>query len=79
MKLFSRLDKAPILGLVAAALLFGLAPFQPQPHLVEKAQMLLAGELTRALDIFDVVFHLSPTILFAIRLLRQLRQRKDVS
>lgn len=79
MKLFKRLDKAPILGLVAAALLFGLAPFQPQPHLVEKAYMLLAGELTRVLDIFDVLFHLSPTILLAIRLLRQLRKRPDAS
>lgn len=79
MKLLSRLDRAPILGLVAAALLFALAPFQPQPHLVEKAHMFLAGELTRVLDIFDVVFHLSPTVLLVIRLLRQLRRRAPAS
>ena len=36
MKLLTYLDQVPILGLLVAALLLGLAPFQPQPHLLEK-------------------------------------------
>ncbi|MGY8826636.1 MAG: RND transporter [Candidatus Latescibacterota bacterium] len=61
----------PILGLLVAALLLGLAPFQPRPHLLEKLNMLLAGELTRLLDIFDLVFHGAPSLLLIIRLLRK--------
>jgi hypothetical protein len=70
-KLLTYLDQVPILGLLVAALLLGLAPFQPQPHLLEKLNMLLAGELTGLLDIFDLVFHGAPSLLLIIRLLRK--------
>lgn len=77
MKLLAYVDQVPIVGLLVAALLLGLAPFQPQPHLVEKFNMLLAGELTRALDIFDCVFHGAPSLLLIIRLLRKATGRSD--
>lgn len=51
--------------LVILTLAMGLAPFTPEPHLVEKFRMLWQGELTRPLDIFDVFFHLVPAILLA--------------
>jgi hypothetical protein len=49
--------------LLGAAVLLGLAPFVPQPHLLEKLQLLWHGELSRAIDIFDLSFHLAPTAL----------------
>lgn len=61
--------------LVPLALLLGLAPFYPQPHLVEKLGMLLAGALTRPVDIFDVVWHVWPLALLAWRLSRDCRGR----
>jgi hypothetical protein len=64
------IDRIPIVGLAALAVMMGLAPFSPQPHLVEKFYMLLAGTLTRPVDIFDVLWHLLPTILLVTRLYR---------
>lgn len=54
--------------LIAATLLLGLAPFSPEPHLVEKTRLLLRGELSRPLDIFDLFFHLAPALLLMIKL-----------
>lgn len=63
------LIRLPWPPLVLAALLMGLAPFVPEPHLVEKFRMLLAGRLTRPLDIFDLGFHLLPGLLLIAKLL----------
>ena len=46
--------------LIPLVLLLGLAPFFPQPHIVEKIGMLLTGSLKRPLDIFDLVWHAWP-------------------
>ena len=61
------LDKIPYLPLILAALLVGLAPFFPEPHLLEKLRLLAAGELNRALDIFDLLMHAAPSILLAVK------------
>lgn|GEM_PF-1592097 len=62
------LENLPWLPLVLVALLIGLAPFVPEPHLVEKFRLLLAGRLTRPLDIFDLCFHLLPILLLIAKL-----------
>lgn len=62
--------------LVIIALLLGLAPFSPQPHLVEKVQMLLSGELSRPIDIFDLFFHSLPLLLLALKLLTEKAPRQ---
>lgn len=49
--------------LVTLAVLLGLAPFWPEPHLVEKSRMLLVGTLHRPIDIFDLCWHALPLIL----------------
>ena len=64
------LDKIPTIWLVVAAVLMALMPFTPEPHLVEKFRMLREGTVTRPLDIFDVFWHLLPSILLAIKLYR---------
>jgi hypothetical protein len=59
----------PILIFIAAFML--LAPFSPMPHVVEKLIMLKDGNLIRPVDIFDLFFHLSPSLLLAIKFLRR--------
>lgn len=64
------LDKIPMGPLVAVTVLMALAPFVPEPHLVEKFKMLMAGTLTKPIDIFDVFWHLFPAILLVLKLIR---------
>ena len=42
------LDKIPLSTLLIIGVLLGLAPMQPEPHLVEKLRMLSQGEIGRA-------------------------------
>ena len=62
------IDRLPLILLVAAALTLGLAPFVPEPHVWEKLKLLAAGDLTRPIDIFDLLLHGTPWILLLIRL-----------
>ena len=56
--------------LLLGALLLGLAPFFPEPHLLEKIKMLYHGELKKPLDIFDLLLHASPLILIVLKFYR---------
>jgi hypothetical protein len=53
--------------LVPLALILGLAPFRPEPHLVEKIRMLSQGTLQKPIDIFDLLLHATPIILLLIK------------
>ncbi|MBV1864416.1 MAG: RND transporter [Rhodobacteraceae bacterium] len=66
----SLIDKIPLLTLAFAALLLGLAPFFPEPHLVEKTRMLMNGTLTKPIDIFDLIWHLWLPVLLLVKLAR---------
>lgn len=70
------LDRFPLALLVVGALLLGLAPFIPEPHLWEKLKMLTVGALTRPIDIFDLLLHASLPVLLALRLVRQWNLRR---
>lgn len=59
------LDRIPYPLLIGAAVIMLGAPFLPEPHLVEKARLLAEGRLTRPIDIFDVFWHLLPSLLLA--------------
>lgn len=65
------LDKIPLYMLLIAALTLGLAPFMPQPHVLEKLQMLWNGNLSRPIDIFDLFLHGTPIVLLVLKLLRK--------
>jgi len=67
------LDQVPWWVLAVMAVALGLAPFQGQPHLVEKLGMLAAGQLQRPLDIFDLLLHGSPLLLILLKMLRTIR------
>lgn len=64
------LDKIPLTTLLIIALLLGLAPFTPEPHLWEKLKMLAAGELVKPIDIFDLFLHGTPVVLLVLKLVR---------
>ena len=67
------LDRIPLKWLIAVAVWMALAPFTPEPHLVEKLLMLTQGTLTRPLDVFDLLLHAAPLLLLALRLWRRRR------
>lgn len=69
------LDKISFSTVLIIALFLGLAPFTPQPHLVEKLQMLFAGTLTKPIDIFDLFLHGTPVVLLAMKIVRHLKTR----
>jgi len=65
------LDRIPLVPLMFVALLLGLAPFQPEPHLWEKLKMLASGTLSRPVDIFDLVLHAAAPALLVLKLARE--------
>lgn len=67
------LDTIPYSILVIFAVLLLLAPFRPMPHVVEKLLMLKNGTLNRPIDIFDLCFHLIPTVLLTLKLIKDFR------
>jgi len=66
----SFLDRIPYVMLIVWAVFMSLAPFVPEPHLVEKVKMLMDGTLTKPIDIFDLFWHLLPDILLVMKLVR---------
>lgn len=69
------LDEISYLVLVAIAVLMAMLPFEPEPHLIEKLNMLRDGSLSKPLDIFDLFWHLLPTILLIIKFVRAQKQQ----
>ncbi len=70
------LDKFPWILLLALAVYMGLAPFAPEPHLVQKIRMLAEGELSRTIDIFDLAMHATPVVLVILKLVRMSQLRR---
>jgi hypothetical protein len=62
--------------LVPLALLLGLAPFRPEPHLVEKIRMLVQGTLSKPIDIFDLLLHATPVVLLLVKVVADLVRRQ---
>lgn len=71
-----RIREMPWSLLVIASLTLGLAPFRPEPHVVEKLRMLGDGSLTAPVDIFDLVLHATPWVLLLLRGVAELAARE---
>ena len=69
------LDQIPWPIVILAALTLGLAPFFPEPHIVEKLRMLAQGNLKRPIDIFDLAYHAIPWLLLVAKLAREVMAR----
>jgi hypothetical protein len=67
-KFKSFLIKFPIFPLAIMSLMLGMAPFVPEPHLLEKLKMLMAGDLVKPIDIFDLIMHATPVTLLVLKL-----------
>ena len=68
--MWALLDKLSYAVIIPLAVLMLLAPFRPMPHVLEKLNMLLNGTLSRPIDIFDLFFHLIPTLILLLKLYR---------
>jgi hypothetical protein len=68
--MLSWLDHIPYALLILFALFMLMAPFRPMPHVVEKLIMLKNGTLTKPLDIFDLLYHIAPTIVLVLKIIR---------
>jgi hypothetical protein len=64
------LDKIPYSILIIIAVFMLLAPFRPMPHVIEKLIMLKNGTLAKPIDIFDLFYHLIPTIILLLKVYR---------
>ena len=64
------LDRIPLFPLLIIAVLLGLAPLRPEPHLWEKLRMLAQGTLAKPIDIFDLFLHATPVVLLVAKLAR---------
>ena len=72
--LLTSIDKLPWLLVILLCLTLGLAPFMPEPHIVEKLRMLKQGTLTKPIDIFDMLLHAAPFLLALLKLALMLRK-----
>jgi hypothetical protein len=62
------LEMVPWPVAIVLCLTLGLAPFLPEPHIVEKLRLLAEGRLSRPIDIFDLLMHALPFVLVAAKL-----------
>lgn len=70
------LDRIPFSILIIISVFLGLAPFTPEPHLVEKIRMLFHGDLSKPIDIFDLFLHGTAPLLLAAKGFRQVLKEK---
>lgn len=66
------LDRLPFFTVLLLCLTVGLAPFAPEPHVWEKLKMLVAGQLSAPMDIFDLALHGAPWAVLGLKGLRAL-------
>lgn len=71
------LDNLPLIPILIFGIFLALAPIYPQPHLLEKLQMLFSGTLSKPIDIFDLFWHSFGLVLVALKLLRMHQLRKS--
>ena len=68
------LDKIPYSILIIAAIFMLLAPFRPMPHVVEKLIMLKNGTLSKPIDLFDLFYHLIPSVILILKIMRNFKK-----
>ncbi len=66
------LDKLPWLIIIVTVVTLGLAPYMPEPHAWQKLNMLVSGSLSKPIDIFDLVLHVTPWVLLVLKFIRQM-------
>ncbi|OUS08388.1 RND transporter [Rhodobacterales bacterium 52_120_T64] len=64
------LDKIPFRTAIIMTIFLGFAPFVPEPHVWQKLKMLVAGDLGKPIDLFDLLFHLAPAMVLLAKVYR---------
>ncbi|WP_019024783.1 MULTISPECIES: hypothetical protein [unclassified Thioalkalivibrio] len=72
-------DRSPLWLFALFVATLGLSPYVPEPHIVEKIRWLFQGELTRPIDILDLIMHAIPWLLMAFKLYRMSIASKGAS
>lgn len=62
------IDRLSLQTLIVISLFLGLAPFVPEPHSWQKIKMLFAGQLSKPIDIGDLIMHLAPVFLLLAKI-----------
>ena len=70
------IKKMPWIIPIIGSLTLGLAPFSPMPHLIEKIIMLSNGQLTKAVDIFDLLLHGLFPVLLIVKIVFSINKTK---
>ncbi len=71
------LDNFSFTVLIILMVFLGTAPLGGQPHLLEKINMLMAGNLVKPIDIFDLLMHSAPIILLALKTIRYFKLKQS--
>ena len=56
----------PVLIVICAFML--LAPISPEPHLIQKLNWVASGQVFKAIDVFDVFWHLLPSVVLLLKI-----------
>ena len=72
------LKGVPYSVLIGGSVLMALLPFSAESHLLEKLGMLMHGDLTKPIDIFDLLLHSSPMILLAVKIILERNAKKTM-
>jgi len=68
------LDRISIMTLAIITIPLALAPFYPEPHLIEKLRLLFSGQLVSLIDNADLVMHGTPLLILLLKLVRTYRK-----
>lgn len=71
------LDRIPAYLIAPPAVLLAISPIGQQPHLIEKLGMLVSGDLSRPIDIFDLCMHGLPLALLVTKIVRMINPPKQ--
>lgn len=77
--MLKQIDSIPLPFFIVLSLFLGLAPFFPEPHLFEKIRMLANGELSRPIDMFDLILHGTPWVLLLVKLSLLVKNRQALT
>lgn len=76
-RIWNVVDNISVLFLILMAwILVAPWPMGPEPHLIEKYHLLMQGELTKAIDIFDVLWHGWPVIVGVLWVYRWIGRKR---
>ena len=76
-KLAAFIDRMPTLLTILIGVWMGLAPFFPEPHLVQKFFWVMEGHPFKLIDVFDVFMHGGLATLAILKIWRVLGKRAD--